>query len=176
MYENFFNIHDGVIIMTEFKPRLPHDLQKEALNGIRGPRPQCEEWSDVTFQQWTAMHIADKRTSTRPEVHLDARFPPAATLVGSTHIGNVHMFDRGVVAGRGPSELRMGLDFYRQMDAQVRLQGRKFLNYIISYGDCVKDETLAVILRCLSSGDNSKAHHGKAPVFGAHETFKMGSW
>ena len=115
------------------------------------------------------MHAKNKTWgNTARGVHLDLEFPKPH----HTH-GDASMFDEGCVAGRMPSKHRKPLSYYCQVNGEDRAYMKQNLNYIISYGTSISDETLSVIMRCLESG---KTAHGTAPVWGAHETFEMGSW
>lgn len=162
--------------MNAFSPKPAKDLG----NGTKGRLPVCADWSDVTFQQWAAMHLADKKVkhdkaSGGPKatrVHLDLDFPPP----NGNNRHEITAFDTGFAAGRVMSRKRAPMQFYAAIEGKERRAMRDFLNYIISWSDSVSEKTVAVILRCLDSRDIFGNLGGKAPVWGSHYTFDMGSW
>lgn len=156
--------------MNDFSPKPPTNLE----NVKRGPLPVCANWSDVTFEQWVAMHQTNKRRKQTKHdkvtrVHVDLDFPPRKGM------DNPNLFNTGPAAGRKMSPQRAPMSYYRQIDEHLGHM-KPFLNYIISWLDSVSEETVAVILRCLESRDLFGEFGGKAPVWSGHYTFDAGTW
>lgn len=135
---------------------------------------RCNTWSDVTFMEWMALHVGRPAPNTA-RVHLDGDF--ARKDFEKIHSKEYQeRFHRAHVGGRPPSAHRQTLQFYSSIPTIRRPDMRSFLNYVISYGDCITDNAVAMVLACLESRHNKESLKGEGPTWGAHETFECGTW
>lgn len=152
---------------TLFEPEANDDADQP-------PAPPCATWSDVTFMQWMTMHLRS-RTNTATRIHVDGQFAKrSSTAVYSQY--DLNKFHSTHIAGRSPSSHRQTLPFYGKIDGNCRSSMKGFLNYIISYGECIENDTAATAVVCLKSRHSEESPYELGPTWGAHETFECGTW
>ncbi len=120
MYDTFFNIHDGVLILTEFKP----PLDRLSQGGVAVPTPTPGQWFEVAWQHWLNMCMRKDA-----KIDWDNQFPPHVTNVNYNI--RAEQFRSFHAAGRPPSEHRAPLAFYSSLLLADRRNMKGFLNYII---------------------------------------------
>jgi hypothetical protein len=155
--------------MTKFKPPTTSTYTLHGENAVI-PNPRRSDWLDVVWQHWHNMHL-----HRNAQIDWDNLFPNDMNAAESFERAEENAPD-AFVCGRPPSEKSASLQFYFYLDAKIQGQMTSFLNYIITYGDSVTDEIVAVVRRCLRARSEPWFHEGEAPVWGSHETFQCGHW
>lgn len=164
------SIFDGVIIM---------DKSPNQANLPKGPGKRRYDWASVTWNQWRSLHELPKHSIFDALTAYQA-FPNAMPSE-SKELDELEKeqegFQRHCISGRPPSELRAPLELYQRLSYDnTQARTLPWLNYIICCGDCITDQVVSIIQRCLRARDDKKAKHGRGPVWGWHETFQIGHW
>ena len=154
------------------------DKSPQQANLPKGPGKRRYDWAVVTWNQWRNLHDLPKQSKCGAlSLTSFQAFPNYTRSMLDESVDEEEGFQKHHISGRPPGERRATLDFYQQLsDDNTQAVMAPWLHYIICHGDCVTDQVVSIVMRCLCARDENKAKHGKGPVWGWHETFQIGHW